>query len=194
MCSRIMNYQHITHINLRKHTVDCKFIIVFTQRSCYIIFVIARCIFFTHYSNVMISSVHSRTHQVNCTCIYTNIFFVCMLFMNCRCNQAPVRSHHKTSHLCIDCHIAHTGRYQYFFIYAAHTITNRTDIIWLLIWFIRDTYTTGQVNEFDMYTCFFLKLYCNFEQNFRKHRIILIGYCVTCKECMNTEFFGTFFL
>ena len=192
MCSRIMDHQYISHINLRKHTIDCKFIIVLTQRSCHIIFVIARRIFFAHYCNVMVSSVHCRTHKVNRTCIYTNVFFMCMFLVDCSCNQASIRSHHETSHLCIDCDISHTCRYQYFFVYTADTITDRTNIIRLLIWFVRNTYTTGQVDEFDVYTCFLLKFYRNFKQYFRKHRIIFICYGITCKECMDTKFFCSF--
>ncbi len=37
-----------------------------------------------------------------------------------------------------------------------------------------------------------LKFHCNFKQYFRKHRIILICYGITCKECMDTKFFAPF--
>ena len=55
-----------------------------------------------------------------------------------------------------------------------------------------NTYTTGQVDELDVYTCFLLKFYRNFKQYFRKHRIIFICYGITCKECMDTKFFCSF--
>jgi len=41
MCTRIMDYKVISHINFRKHSVNCKLIIILAKRSCDIIQVIA---------------------------------------------------------------------------------------------------------------------------------------------------------
>ena len=40
-------------------------------------------ILLTHNCDVMVSTVHSRTHKVRCAGIYTDVFFISMLLMNC---------------------------------------------------------------------------------------------------------------
>ena len=82
---------------------------------------------------------------------------MCMLLMDCFCDKAAIRSHHETAKLCIDCNITHSGRNKYFFVYFADTLTDHTDIIWLLIRFIRNSDTTGKVDEFNVCTCLLLK-------------------------------------
>ena len=114
--------------------------------------------------------------------------------MDCLSYQATIRSHHETSHLCIDCNITHSGRNKYFFVYFADTLTNLSDIIRSLIWFVSDSNTTGKVDKLHMSACLLLKFHCHFKHLFRQHRIILICHSIACKECMDTEFLGTFFL
>ena len=87
MCSCIMNCQNISHINLWKHTVNGKFIIILTQRTCHIVFVIAWFILLTKDCNMMICTIHSRAHQVDCTCINTDIFLVGVFLMDGCCDQ-----------------------------------------------------------------------------------------------------------
>ena len=140
----------------------------------------------------MISTIHSRTHQIYCTGIYADILFMCMLLMDCFCDKAAIRSHHETAKLCIDRNITHSFRNKYFFINLAETLTDHTDIIWLLIRFIRNSDTTGKVDEFNVCTCLLLKLHGKLKHNLCKHWIIIIGHCVACKECMDSELFGTF--
>ena len=56
--SCIMNKQIVTHINLRQHSVNGEFVIIFTEGAGYVIFMIAGCILFSQHSNVMICAVH----------------------------------------------------------------------------------------------------------------------------------------
>ena len=97
MGSGIMNYQNISHVNLWQHPVNGKFIVVFTQRSGYIVFVVAGSILFAHDGNVMISAVHRRAHQVDCTRIHTDVLFVGMFFVDGFCYQAAIGTHHETA-------------------------------------------------------------------------------------------------
>ena len=41
MCTGIMDNQKISHIYLRQHTVDCKLIVILTQRTGYIVHMVA---------------------------------------------------------------------------------------------------------------------------------------------------------
>ena len=153
---------------------------------------IAWFIFFSHDSDVMVSTIHSRTHQVCGTCIYTDVLFVRMLFMDCFCHKASIRSKHKTAKLCVNRHIAHSSRNKNLFVHFSYTFTDHLDIVRFLIRFVRDSHTTGKVDELDMYTGLFLKLNCYFKQSTCKCRIIFISYSITCKECMDTELFCAF--
>ena len=141
MCPCIMNHKNISHINLRKHTVNCKFVIILTKGTCHIIFVITRHIFFSHDCNMVICTIHSRTHQIYCACIYPNIFLMGVFLMNCFCYKAAIRSQHKSSKFCIKSYISHACRHKNLIINFPHTVSNRTDIIRLLIWCIRNSDT-----------------------------------------------------
>ena len=142
MCTCIVDKQQISHIDLREHTVYCKLITVLAQASCHIIHMVTRFIFLAHYSDMMICAIDCRTHQVCCACIHANVFFVSMLLVNCFCNKSAVWSEHKSSKLCVDCHIPHSCRNKYFFVYLTHTFTDYSNIIRLLIRFVRNTDTT----------------------------------------------------
>ena len=84
--SRIMDNNQVSDINLRQFPVNGKFIIILAKRTCHIIYVIAWGIFFTGHCDMMIRTLHGRTHQIAGTGIQTDIFFVNMFFMNRSCN------------------------------------------------------------------------------------------------------------
>ena len=102
----------------------------------------------------MICSIDCRTHQVCSASIHTDILFVCVFLMDCFCHEAAIWSHHKSSHLCIDCYITHISRNEHFFVYLLYPCTDHTDIIRNLIRFICDSYTTGQIDKTDLDTQF----------------------------------------
>ena len=77
--------------------------------------------------------------------------------MDCFCHKAAIRSHHKTTKLCVNCNISHSCRNKYFFINLADTLSDHTDIIRFLIRCVRNSNTTRQINKLNMYSCFFLK-------------------------------------
>ena len=108
------------------------------------------------------------------------------------CYQAAIRSHHETSKFCIDRNVVHSSRNKNFLIYLADTFTDHSDIIRSLIWSVRDSDSTGKIDELDVCSCLFVKFYCQFEHYFCKHRIILICYGIAGKECMDTEILGSF--
>ena len=141
---------------------------------------------------MMICTVHSRTHQIRCARIYADILFMSMLLMDRFCNKASVRCKHKAAKLRVDCNIAHSGRNQHFLIYFPHAFTDHLDIIRFLIRFVRNSDTSGQIDEFNMRTRFLLKLYSNFKKHFRKSRVILVRHRIACKKCMDAEFLCPF--
>ena len=149
-------------------------------------------IFLAHNCNMMISSIHCRTHKVYRTCIYTDVFFVCMFLMNCFCNKASIRSHHETPKFRIDSNISHSCRNKNLFVYFTNALSNHTNVIRCLVRSVWNTDSTGKVNKSDMCSCFFLKLYCKFKHDFGEHRIIFIRYCIAGKKCMNTEILCSF--
>ena len=141
---------------------------------------------------MMICTVDCRTHQVCCTRIYTNIFFICMFLMNCLCNQTTIRSHHKTSHLCINRHIPKTSRNQYFFKYFFNTCTDDAYIVRCLIRFVRNANTTGKIYKADADAKFLFDLNDQFKQCSCQCRIIIICYRVTYQKRMQTKFLHAF--
>ena len=129
----IMDNQQVPDINLRQHAVNRKFVIILTKGACDIVFVVAHAIVLTHDCDMVVSAVHRRTHQIHGTGIASYILLMGMLFMDGTRNQTSVRSHHEASQFCINCHVAHTCRDKHFLINFAHPLTNRTNIIGLLV-------------------------------------------------------------
>ena len=98
-------------------------------------------VLFSHNGNVMVSTIHSRTHQVYRTGIYTDVLLMCMFFVDGFCNKTAIRSHHETAKLCVDCNITHSFRNKNFLVNLADTLTDHADVIWLLIRFVRNSDT-----------------------------------------------------
>ena len=182
-----MDSDIISDVDLRQHPVDGKFIIVLAQGTCHIVLMVAGLILLAQHGNMMVRSIHGGTHQVHGTGIHTDVFLVGMLLMNHLGHQMSVRRHHVSAKLCVNCHIAHTGRYQNLFVYLTHAFADGTDIVRLLIRTVRNTDTTGQIDEGDMRAGLFLQLDGKLEQFSRQRGIIVICYRIAGKEGMNTE-------
>ena len=187
-----MNENQIAFFDFRKHTVNSKFVVVFAQTASYIIFMIARSIFFAHNGNVMVRTINSRTHQVSCASIKTDVFFVGVFFVDCSCNQCTVRSKHIATKFGEDFYIAHTSGNEDFFISLAYTFADSEDIVFRLFRFVSDTNTAGKVDEFNVSASFFFQFNCNFEKDACQFRIVVIGNSVGSKECVHTKMFNTF--
>ena len=98
-----------------------------TERAGHIIGVIAGRVLLSHDSDMVISAVHGRAHQVYCAGVYADILFIGMLFMNGLCHQTAVGAHHKAAELRINRHVAHAGRHKHFFINLAHAFSDAAD-------------------------------------------------------------------
>ena len=105
-----------------------------------------RFIFFTHNSDVVVCTIHCRTHKIDCTRIYTDVFFVSMFLMDFFCDKSSIRSQHKTAQLGINCNIPHSCRNKNFFIYLTYALSDHTDIIWCLLWSVRDGYKRQRIS------------------------------------------------
>ena len=111
MCSRVMDIEIIPHLHLWQHTINGKLVVVLAKRTCHIILVVTWCIFLAQNCDVVICAIHCRTHQIDRTGIHADVLLIGMLLMNCLCYQRSIRSHHETSHLCVDGDICKTSRY-----------------------------------------------------------------------------------
>ena len=139
----------------------------------------------------MVSTIHSRTHQVYRTGIDADVLLVDMLLVDCLCNQMSIRGKHETAKLCEQADIAKSGRDKHLIEYLVHTFANLQDIIAFLIRCIRDTDTAGQVDVGKLDAGFFLQLNSDLEQDLCKGRVVVVCDRVTCKERMQTEFLRT---
>ena len=92
--------------------------------------------------DVMVCTVHSRSHEVDCTCVHSDVLLVCVLLMDGCCNQVSVRCQHETSELCEDSYITHACRYKHFLIYLSDTLADDHDVIWLFVRCIWDSNST----------------------------------------------------
>lgn len=142
----VMDYKIIAHVDLRKLAVDRELIVVLTQGTGHIIGVVARCIFLAKDRDVMVSTIHSRTHQVYRTGIHADVLLVDMFLVDCLCNKVSIRGKHETAKLCEQADIAKSGRDKHLIEYLVYTFANLQDIIAFLIRCIRDTNTAGQVD------------------------------------------------
>ena len=141
----------------------------------------------------MVCSIDRRTHQIYRAGIHTDIIFVGVLFMDCLCYQASVRRKHKTSHLCIDRNISHSGRNQDLLVYFPYTLSDHTDIIRCLIRFVGNTDSAGKIDKADRAACFLTDLKHQFKQCARQCRIIIICNRVAYEECVDTKTLCSFF-
>ena len=137
-----MNNQVITLIYLRKFSVNCKFVIILTQRTCNIIYMILWSILFTKNSYVMICSIHGRSHKICCTGINTDIFLVNVFLMNSFGNKMSIWCQHESSKLCINRYISHSCRNKYLIKFLMNSFTYYSYIIRCTFWIIRYTYST----------------------------------------------------
>ena len=187
-----MDHKDVAYVNLWKHPVDGELVIVLAQRSGDIVFVVARCVFFPHHSDMVVRSVHGRAHQIDGTGVHADILFVGMFFVNRFCHKTSVRSHHKSSKFRVDCHIPHFCRNEHFFVYFSYAFSDDADIIRLLVRTVWNSDSAGKIDKFDMNTGLFFQLDRCFEKHFGKHRVVLIRHRVACEKCVDSEFFCSF--
>ena len=184
-----MDHKIVSFLNLWQHPVNGKLIVILAQGSRDIVFMVAGSVLLSKHCNMVIRAIHCRAHQIDCTRVYSDIIFVRVLFMNCFCHKASVRSHHVTSKLCVNLYITHSCRDKHFLVYLSNPLTNRIDIIRLLIRSVWDTDSSGKVDKFDVYSCFFGQSHRLLKKYFCQHRIVVIGNCIACKKRMKAELF-----
>ena len=184
-----MNKQIISHIDLWKVSVDCKFVIIFAKGTGHIVYMVAGRIFLAQHRDVMISTVHRGTHQVRRARIHADIFFVNMLLMHRLRYQRTVRSHHETSHLGINCDISHACRNQYLFVNLSDALADRQNIVRLLIGTIRNADTARQIDKRNIRSGFFFQLHSKLKQLLCQLWIIFVRHRVARQKCVNTKAF-----
>ena len=90
---------------------------------------IARLILFAQHCDVVVSTIHSRSHEVSCACVASDIFLIDMLFMYSLCNEHSVRCEHKSAHFCIDSNIAHACRNENALELLSYALTDCEDVV-----------------------------------------------------------------
>ena len=98
-------------------------------------------ILFAKDCDVMVCTIHSRSHEVDCTCVHSDVLLVCVLLMDSCCNQVSVRCQHETSELCEDSNITHSCWYENLLVYLSYTLADDHDVIWLLVRCVWDSYS-----------------------------------------------------
>ena len=150
MCACIVDKEQVALIDLRKHAVDCKLIVVLAEGTCHIVLVVAGLVLFSHNRDMVVSAIHSRTHQVYRAGVNTDVLLVSVLLMDRSCHESAVRSQHEAAKLCEDRHVAHSCRNKNFLVNLSYALTDNLDIIRLLIRSVRDTDSAGEVDELDI--------------------------------------------
>ena len=117
---------------------------------------ITRLVLLAHHSDVVVSAVHCRTHQVYRAGIHTDILFVSVLLMDRSCDKRTVRSQHETSKLSEERNIAHSCRNENFLVNFSYALTDNLDIVRLLVRSVRDSDSAGEVDELDVSAGLFL--------------------------------------
>ena len=193
MRAGVVNIKQIAAFDFGQHAVDRKFVVVFAKRAGHIIFVVARCVFFTHNGNVMIRAVHRRTHQVDRAGVHADIFLVGMFFVYGSCDKRTVRTHHKPAELGVNGNIAHACRHENFVIDRFHAFADFENIVRFLVRLIGNADTAGKVDETDIGAGLFFQADGDFKQSSCKGRVIVVCHGVAREESVQTEFFDAFF-
>ena len=113
----------------------------------------------------MVSTIHSRAHQVDCAGIDADVLLVGVLLVDGLGNQTAVRSKHETAKLGVDGYIAHAGRYQDFLVNLAYAFADRHNVVRLLVRTVRNADSTGKVDEGDVGAGLFFQLNSKLEEN-----------------------------
>ena len=187
MGAGVVDKQQIAPFNFRQHTVHGKFVAVLAKGAGHIVLVVAGLILLAQHRHMVIRTVDGRAHQVHRTGIHSNVFFMGMFFMDCRGYQTAIRSHHKTSHLGINRHIAHTVGGKHLIIHLMYTGADLQNIIRLLLRTVGNANAAGQIDKADFYAQLVLQLHCYIKQHLGQQRIILVGHRIGAQECVQTE-------
>ena len=150
MCACIVDEEQVALIDLRKHTVDRKLIVVLAEGTCDIVLMVAGLVLFSHNRDMVISAVHSRAHQVYRAGVDADVLLIGMLLMDRSCHESTVRGQHEASKLCEDRHVTHSCRNKNFLVNLSYALTDDLDIIRLLVRSVRDTDSAGEVDELDI--------------------------------------------
>ena len=189
MCAGIVDKQYITFFNFRHHPVNGELIVVFTQTAGDVILMVTRLIFFAQNRNMMVRTIHSRTHQIGCAGIHTDILFVDVFFVKYRCDQPAIRCQHIPAHLGKQGHISHAFWHQDFLILLAHAFADFCNIIAALIGTVRNPNAAGKIDKLDLGTGAFMQANRQAEQNPGQFGVVFIGHGVAGQKRMDAEFF-----
>ena len=151
----VVDHKIISDLNLWKQAVHCEFVIVFTEGTSNIVFVVAGLIFFAKNGDVVVSTVHRRTHKVTGTGVYTGVFFVDMFLVNTFGDEIAIGTQHKSSQLREDRHIPQSGGDKDFFKLRSDTLANYFYIIWLFVRRVGDSDAAGEIDKPDVGSGFF---------------------------------------
>ena len=90
---------------------------------------ITRSILLAEYCNVMISAVHSGTHEVCCASVNADVFLVDVLFVNSLGNERSERCEHESAHLGIDSDITHSCGNKDLIELLVYAFTDHLDVV-----------------------------------------------------------------
>ena len=148
-------------------------------------------IFLAQNGDMVIRTVHGRTHQVSGAGIQTHVFPINMLLVQDCGNQMSVRRQHEASQFRINGHIAHAAGRQNLLKLLADTFTNGGNIAAGLFRTVVHTDAAGKIDESNMRTGGISQPCCQPEKLSGQTGIIFIGSGIGSEERMDAEMLGS---
>ena len=144
-----------------------------------------------HDRDMMVRSVHGRAHQVAGAGVRADILLVDMLFMDRACHEMAIRCEHEAAELRVQRHIAHAGRDEDLLINLAHALADDGNVVFGLLWPVRDTHAAGEIDIGDMAAGLLLQLHRELEKDARQRGIVSVGERIGCQKCVDAELLRT---
>ena len=144
----------------------------------------------THHRDVVVSTIHGGTNEVDGTGVHADIVLVDLLLVDSLGDQTAVGAHHKAAHLSADGHIAHAGGNQDLVVGRVHPLADGVDVVGLLLGQVGDADAAGQVDEGDVCAGLALQAHGKLKEDARELGVVVVGDGVAGKECVDAKVLG----
>ena len=145
----IVNHQEIPDVNCRKIAVDGELVVVFAERTGYVINNSLAVFVLAHDRYVVISAVHSGAHKVAGAGVYAYVMLIGFLSVNRLGNEMSIRRKHISSKLGEDSYIVHAGGNKDSFVLSADALSDYHDVVRFLPRTVGNSHAARQIDEFN---------------------------------------------
>lgn len=147
MSAGIVDNDEVAHFDFRKRSLDGEFIAILTKGAGHVIDVVLRCICFAEDSNVVVGTIHPRTHEVGHAGIGTDVVSVDVLVMDGFRDEEAIRASHHAAAFEGDAGIFKACHF--FFEELLRTFAEAFEVDWILFRTIGDADAAAEVDEGD---------------------------------------------